>query len=1261
MISLERLESSWPPLRGAVLLRTARESHGRVSQVRVAVCAGHVSLSLAVHAAGPAGGRGAATTTQALVYRVTVLLDAVPDSAPHPSPQQLARFLYKLLEFSEVGMEVDLNSGAFLHSPHPALVSSIPQMLVVENEDDVVSSEFIELEPKGKPGSSGSTIYACLEATGLLQLWSWRGESDSYSWTYLNCCSLCSAREDPLGARVLTASIGPEQGDPRQGSRYRIAWLQEDRGEGAGLGLGLGPEAKDRRRVWSRRITLALDSPAEEEEDHGDNDSSRNGLDVMKPPLHSQPEVFLGFSVSLLAESVDTLLCSNRGVWMVCGSRILFNSFATGRLLEGRVPLAPELELTGPQGDRAGQAGRGGGAYEGMLSLSGGKCHRDRTGVQLAKDDSANRGRVEGGDEWEEGIEPMSPPSPEPTMSTPLFAIHDTTKELMVFCPPRNVSTVSVVQGSLSTRSQCSLATPPPPGLSSFTVFLNFAIFAGFGLGSGSDRDGDSKDTSGSYGGFSGSHYSTGSKIGARGRATMDQSFLFVYDLCTGGLLGAARGPHCHCSRKKGGKQPATTGGQGPTEDNNGKAGKRGDSSLCGTWGRGGDENLWLWPKLWRSCTPGHRIGVLSPADVLRVVTPDPEACMDVIVSSSTPSGGTAPSIARLLRLTHEYHRLTGARGWEPALFNVLRSSQKLRSGATAALTSDQSGAGGGVDPGLVFHALAADAGFASAPPWLLLAVSGSGGSDWEGAGGSLWARAGAGAGLGAWEGSKGLIRKHVEESLHSLNHVRLLLQDSNTGSQREPQARAGAGGRGRGRTGGPVAEGKQDEKNKADALALATAGVDPATALFEETLRQWLEVDASLDGGVAMMGAWAQKRARAEQGWGLGAPWSSGGDRASSDGLSTHISDQLALAYLCEAADTVEDLPGDFLHILFGSEGATARGRGKGRGRRGEAGDPQAHRNLPNPDSDPNPTFDPLVLFLCSGAGRGEGVSQIFEVVCRALFRLDPCRLPRFVERLAHYRAYTWRMKSATITPNAVSTETTAAASTANCGAPPLTAPAPTGTFSKMPPVDSESSSIGTMREKEEAGHSKASSGMSMDGRNGTGDDDDHPALSSPGHQSIPSDPSKGGAAEVSARVMSTETRPGVTPGKTGPGVSAGEVYAHDNNTATECHPRATSPSSAKNTSAIPAPVTHLELHPPTLADLCGQALTCLPRPASDDGKPSARREARLSLMMGAGMHAEASRLLREKAWRGKGGKCEAEKAWAAAMRLLGSLQRAA
>lgn len=177
-VALDQLESLWPPYRGAVLLGAARESQGRVSNARVVVVAGHVALSLEVDSpAETRGTRGdhqpafiatAASTSPAVDHgprslrslspalRLTVLLDAVPDSAPKPRTHQMARFLTKVLSQApeeagggnkerEDGMASGSRPGgggfvaaAVLPGCEEGLLGrDVPEMLVVEHTDEV--------------------------------------------------------------------------------------------------------------------------------------------------------------------------------------------------------------------------------------------------------------------------------------------------------------------------------------------------------------------------------------------------------------------------------------------------------------------------------------------------------------------------------------------------------------------------------------------------------------------------------------------------------------------------------------------------------------------------------------------------------------------------------------------------------------------------------------------------------------------------------------------------------------------------------------------------------------------------------------------------------------------------------------------------------------------------------------------------------------------------------------------------------------------
>lgn len=170
-VALDPLESLWPPYRGAVLLGAARESQGRICNAGIAVTAGHVAIYLDVHpdrstaaaaqagshsnegtrqrgddapvpaaaeeaAAAAAGVEGAMSPPS---LRLTVLLDAVPASAPKPGTRQLARFLTKVLGRSAWGgaRGGDRRGSGLSRREGGLLGADVPEMLVVEHMDEV--------------------------------------------------------------------------------------------------------------------------------------------------------------------------------------------------------------------------------------------------------------------------------------------------------------------------------------------------------------------------------------------------------------------------------------------------------------------------------------------------------------------------------------------------------------------------------------------------------------------------------------------------------------------------------------------------------------------------------------------------------------------------------------------------------------------------------------------------------------------------------------------------------------------------------------------------------------------------------------------------------------------------------------------------------------------------------------------------------------------------------------------------------------------
>lgn len=179
-ISVDQLESLWPPYRGSILLGTARESQGRVKNTCVALTAGHVALSLEVHPTTDHGDvedeassmlakvkttgidsvpvaqilgsveHNASPRTSRPALRLTVLLDAVPDGAPKPGIHQVTKFLTKVLAASEAGA-MDEKFSSASRDPFAsdtdlpgfdenALGEDVPEILVVKHEEDVSSN-----------------------------------------------------------------------------------------------------------------------------------------------------------------------------------------------------------------------------------------------------------------------------------------------------------------------------------------------------------------------------------------------------------------------------------------------------------------------------------------------------------------------------------------------------------------------------------------------------------------------------------------------------------------------------------------------------------------------------------------------------------------------------------------------------------------------------------------------------------------------------------------------------------------------------------------------------------------------------------------------------------------------------------------------------------------------------------------------------------------------------------------------------------------
>ena len=488
----------------------------------------------------------------------------------------------------------------------------------------------------GRTSGRSGLAYACIEASGLLRLWEWRGtESGGWAWSYLDSCNICACREEPLGCRVLTAAIvqepcGDDMGCEANASssgkrRHRLVWEQEDSGEGAGLGLASTPSAGPRppRRVWSRRMTLDLSEGGGltgADATAGGRDSTTVGSST------ARSEISLAFSACLLPTRVDALLCSRLGAWMPAGQRVYFNHFATGRLPCVTVPIllpprergkgwiesgaaaaaaaVAEVAADGSFGPDAGYEGAAGGTGD------DGAPFPDESGLEV-------EGALDAGSKDPAGAEQAESFATEPgdgrgggsasqASARRLFAVHDSTGDLMMYDryprPTLRVLSLPSGAGGLRVRQQCVLDPPPPappsptflPG--SFAARSNVAVFCGGGLCS-------------------------------------------VYDLCTGRLVGSAVVPRCPaCALRRRHRSNTTAGVAKPCT-----CGRRQHDGGAASEPHGGGRAVTAadaaGPGLWTSSTRGHMLGILTATQVLRVRVPTAEVCLAATLAPSLRGG----------------------------------------------------------------------------------------------------------------------------------------------------------------------------------------------------------------------------------------------------------------------------------------------------------------------------------------------------------------------------------------------------------------------------------------------------------------------------------------------------------------------------------------------------------------------------------------------------------------------------------------------
>lgn len=305
-----------------------------------------------------------------------------------------------------------------------------------------------------------------------------------------------------------------------------------------------------------------------------------------------------------------------------------------------------------------------------------------------------------------------------------------------------------------------------------------------------------------------------------------------------------------------------------------------------------------------------------------------------------------------------------------------------------------------------------------------------------------------------------------------------------------------------------------------------------------------------------------------------------------------------------------------------------------------------------------------------------GDDRSPLFEVACRALFYLRPRQLPRFVERLARFRAYANDIKHGVD-----------AGADSDGGANDGQHDTRPHDNHDLPDASSEAGTDGGAN----GDHSRSrGNGIDTDGRRSTSRkrarrvaERRDRGLSSAATSAVNAEQS---AAEILAAVHSPSSPRSFS-------LRSGEDYSSDSvggggggGPRSNLTPRTSSVVSREH-SPEPAPssltvaeVTEVEVQPaipaasalekptttatPTASIYFARALACLPPPADDD-KDGYQRHARLSLLMGAHMFTEACRLLRARAWGDTARSWRhdrgAAEAWAAAMRLLGELERMA
>lgn len=368
-----------------------------------------------------------------------------------------------------------------------------------------------------------------------------------------------------------------------------------------------------------------------------------------------------------------------------------------------------------------------------------------------------------------------------------------------------------------------------------------------------------------------------------------------------------------------------------------------------------------------------------------------------------------------------------------------------------------------------------------------------------------------------------------------------------------------------------------------------------------------------------------------------------------------------------CTSFFLLQEIP--FLRFLLeesSDDSGVASGTDKAGGAFEVNGGPEKGAHLPVSSSS---------TFLCLHLA-GNDASPLFEVACRALFHLRPQQLPRFVERLARFRAYADDIKYDFAT-DMVGRNGESKQMQRTCEHHPSSGPRLDGIKSEAKAADDGGSSSGGGGSGASRGNPHGTSHRRSPSREGSAQlggieessptsADEHKAETCP----VPGSPSRPQALSRLTSEESTAVDDLLHTSKHG-----SKLTPHTSSKACQEHlpePPPLPPAASAAASATVA--ADVKDSPPDVHEKPGtesttpayyaRALACLP-PADDDGKDGSQRRARLLLLMGARKFTEACKLLRARAWDGPGGRWRgdpgAAAAWTAAMRLIGELKLAA